>query len=190
MKEEYAQWRAVMLDGQGRYRTRSLFWETRKIENEEIFEPLFTTKPRSHTVTSVDKKGLTTYPSLKELYMSYHHVPEHEYEFAMDVFGSWQHWIVLCTTSSLREMIKEWRTELSVKMKAEAIRSMIVASKESSAVGVNAAKYLADEGYMPKKVGRITKEEKLREIKKAAGVRDDLAGDMERLGLTMIQGNK
>ena len=190
MKEEYATWRAVMLDSQGRYRTRSLFWETRKIEREEAYEPLFSIKPRAHTVTSIDKKGLTTYPSLKEIYMSYNHVPSHEYEFAMDVFGSWQHWNVLCTTSSLRDMIQEWRDELAVKLKSEAIRNMIVASKEASAVGVNAAKYLADEGYMPKKVGRVTKEEKLREIKREAGIRDTLAEDMDRLGLSIIQGNK
>lgn len=189
MKEEYAPWRTVMLDNQSRYRTRSLFWETRKIDREDAYEPLFTIKPRSHTVPSIDKKGLTTYPSLKEIYMSYDHVPGHEYEFAMDVFGSWQHWNVLCL-STLRDMIQEWRDELAIKLKSEAIRNMIVASKEASAVGVNAAKYLADEGYMPKKVGRVTKEEKLREIKLAAGIRDTLAEDMDRLGLSIVQGNK
>jgi hypothetical protein len=189
VKEEYAPWRAVMLDRQFRYRTRSLFWETRKIDREEVNEPIFTIKPRAHTVTSIDKKGLTTYPSLKEIYMSYDHVPGHEYEFAMDVFGSWQHWNVLCL-STLRDMIQEWRDELAIKLKAEAIRNMIVASKEASAVGVNAAKYLADEGYLPKKVGRVTKEEKLREIKLAAGIRDTLAEDMDRLGLSIITGTK
>jgi hypothetical protein len=107
----------------------------------------------------------------------------------MDVFGSWDHWNHL-HQSSLKGMLQGWRDELTVKLKAEAIKKMIAASKENSAVGINAARYLADEGYLPKKVGRVTKEEKLREIKLAAGVRDDLATDMERLGMTIIQGSK
>jgi hypothetical protein len=187
MKEEYAAWRSVMLDNLGRFRTRSLFWETRNVKSDEEYEPLFSTKVKEHTVT---KNGIaTTYPSLKAIYMSYDHVPGHEYEFAMDVFGSWQHWIVILD-SSLRDMFKEWREELTIKIKAEAIRKMVIASRETSAVGVNAAKYLADEGYVPRKVGRITKEEKARELKVAAGIRDDLQGDMDRLGISLITGTK
>jgi hypothetical protein len=189
MNPDYAHWRAVMLDSIGRYRSKSLFWELRKIERSDVYEPLFTTKDKPHTVPTFDKKGLITYPSLKQLYLSYDHVPGHEYEFAMDVFGSWDHWNHL-HQSSLKGMLQGWRDELTVKLKAEAIKKMIAASKENSAVGINAARYLADEGYLPKKVGRITKEEKLREIKLAAGVRDDLATDMERLGMTIIQGSK
>ena len=188
MKEEYAPWRAVMLDSIGRYRSKSLFWELRKIERSDVYEPLFTTKDRPHTVPTFDKKGLITYPSLKQIYMSYDHVPGHEYEFALDVFGNWDHWAHL-NKSSLKDMLQSWRDELSIKLKAEAIKKMIEASKEQSAVGVNAARYLADENYLPKKVGRVTKEEKLREIKIAAGVRDDLAGDMARLGLSIVNGN-
>lgn len=191
MKPEYAPWRAVMLDDLNRYRTRSLFWETRNAQ-EDKFEPLFSTKVKAHTVTKTTEKGkkiITTYPSLKEIYMSYDHVPGHEYEFAMDVFGSWQHWIVLCD-SSLREIFKEWKEELTIKIKADAIRKMVVASRETSAVGVNAAKYLADEGYVARKVGRITKEEKARALKQAAGIRDDLQGDMDRLGISIITGTK
>jgi hypothetical protein len=189
MKEEYAPWRAVMLDNCNRFRSRSLFWETRVISREERLEPLFTLKDKDHTVPSIDKKGMTTYPALKLIYMSYDHVPGNEYEFAMDVFGSWQHWLNLCN-STLKETFQEWRDELTVKLKADSLRSVIMSSRENSAAGVNAAKYLADEGYVPKKVGRVTKEEKLREIKIAAGVRDDLAGDMERLGLTVVNGAK
>jgi hypothetical protein len=189
MREEYAEYRAKMMDNCNRPRSRSLFWETRVISREERLEPLFTIKDRDHTVPSIDKKGLTTYPSLKLIYMSYDHVPFHEYEFAMDVFGSWQHWENLCK-STLKDLFKEWREELAIKMKAEALRTMIYTSRQESSAGVNAAKYLADEGYVPKKLGRISKEEKLREIKMAAGVRDDLQGDMDRLGLTIINGNK
>ena len=189
MKPEYAAWRAVMKDAGFRPRVQSLFWEKRIIAREERLEPLFTVKDEDHTVPTPDKKGLKTYPSLRKIYMSYDHVPGHEYEFALDIFGSWDHWKYLCN-SSMKALFAEWREELAIKMKAEAIRKMIEASRQDSAVGVNAAKYLADEGYIPKRAGRITKEEKLREVKIAAGVRDDLAGDMERLGLSIVNGNK
>lgn len=190
MKEEYAKWRAVMKDTGGRYRITSLFWEKRGIgEREEKYEPLFTTKDNPHTVPTVDKKGMVTYPSLRQIYMSYDHVPGHEYEFALDVFGSWDHWVALCK-STLKGMFQEWRDELAIKMKAEAIRNVIQASRDSSSAGLNAAKYLADEGYKPKRPGRVTKEEKEREIKMAAGVRDNLAEDMERLGLSVVNGAK
>lgn len=189
MKPEYTIWQSVMNDSQSRPRSRSLFWETRVISREERLEPVFTLKDKAHTVPSIDKKSLTTYPSLKVIYMSYDHVPGHEYEFAMDVFGSWQHWVVLCA-STIKATIQEWRDELSIKLKSEAIRKIVDASRQDSTAGVNAARYLADEGYVPKKAGRITKEEKLRQVKMAAGVRDDLQGDMDRLGLTIINGTK
>jgi hypothetical protein len=190
MKPEYAAWRAVMLDSLSRFRSKSLFWELRNIDRSDVWEPLFTIKDKPHTVPTFDKKGLVTYPSLKQIYMSYDHIPGHEYEFAMDVFGSWKHWDHLATQSSLQDMLQEWRDELAIKIKAEAIRNMMMASKESSTVGVNASRYLADEGYIPKKVGRITKEEKIKQAKIAAGVRDTLSEDMERLGISVIQGNK
>jgi hypothetical protein len=190
-KEDFIKWHSQMKDSIGRYRTRSLFWEFRVVDRSDVYEPIFTSKSKSHTVTSFNKKGMITYPSLKEIYMSYVHVPGHEYEFAMDVFGSWQHWLVLCDSAAvIRNMINEWRDELTIKLKAEAIRSLLIASKDPSAVGVNAAKYLANEDYLPKKVGRITKEEKIREIKLAAGIRDTLAEDMDRLGLSVITGTK
>lgn len=190
MREEYAKWRSEMLDKMGRYRTKSLFWELRKIDNEEKYEPLFTTKDRAHTVPTPDRKGMVTYPSLKQIYMSYDHIPNFEYEFAMDVFGSWQHWEHLCETTSVGTYIKVWREELTTKLKAEALKNLISASKENSTSGINASRYLADEGYIPKKVGRVTKEEKIKQAKLAAGVRDTLAEDMERLGISVINGNK
>jgi hypothetical protein len=170
-----------MKDRQGRHRTQSLFWETRS--DEKGYVPLFTRKDYDHTVAGV------TYPSLKKIYLSYDHIPEFEYEFAMDIFGSWDHWDGLANDSIFKKEIRVWRQELEIKLKAQAIRGVISASRSDDAKGVQAMRYLADKGYAPKR-GRPSKEEVERERKIAAGVKDDLAEDMARLGLTVINGTK
>lgn len=181
MKEEFQGWRDVMKDRQGRYRTQSLFWETRS--DEKGYIPLFTRKGYNHTVDGI------TYPSLKLIYLSYNHIPEYEYEFAMDVFGSWDHWYLFANDSIFRKDVKEWRQELDIKIKAEAIKAMLAASKGEDAKGVAAAKYLADKGYVQRR-GRPSKEEIERERKISAGVSKDLETDMERLGLSVVNGSK
>lgn len=185
LKPEYASWRSVMLDSQNRFRITSLFWETRGYEGNlaERYPPLFTTKAVPHKV------GKITYPSLKAIYMSYDHVPGCEYEFAIDVFGSWDHWVKL-TESSLKDMFQGWRDELGIKLKCEALKKLIAISSQESSQGVAASRYLADEGYVAKKVGRVTKEEKARAIKQAANVRETLQDDMARLGLEVVNGGK
>ena len=182
MKKEYASYRAVMLDTLGRFRVTSLFWETRR-ENEVDYPPIFTVKPRPHTVNGI------TYPSLKAIYMSYDHIPYFEYEFALDVFGSWEHWVKL-TNSTMEDLFQGWRDELTIKLKSFALKKIIKQAREDSVAGLKATQYLADEGYVPKKVGRISKIEKERQVKIAAGVRDTLQNDIKRLGLDVIDVSK
>jgi hypothetical protein len=180
MKPEYQKYREQAKDTEGRSRTMSLFWETRR----EGYAPLFTIKDRIHVVDGV------SYPSLKLIYMEYSHIPGYEYEFAQDVFGSWDHWQRLTKDSSLRNVFKEWREELDIKLRAEAIKGLIQASKEADAKGVAAARYLADKGYASSTRGRPSKEEVEREKKIAASVSKDLESDMERLGLSVVNGGK
>ena len=192
MKKEtsFSKYHALMKDTQGRYRTSSLFWETRNVLNEDRIEPIFTIKNKPYTVPSSNKKTLVTYPSLKEIYLSYDHVPGCEYEFALDLFGCWDHWKVLFNSATMRDHISEWREELAIRLKANAIKKIMEASNSESAIGVNAARYLADEGYLPRKVGHMTKEDKAKQLKIAAGVRDTLQEDMNRLGLEVFNGGK
>lgn len=172
-------------DSMGRYRTQSLFWEFRFKEDEDKYSPLFSLKEYDL------EKGKVTYPSLKQIYMSYDHIPGFEYEFALDVFGSWDHWSKLATETipEIRNTVKGWRDELEIKLKAQAIKSLIAASREDDAKGFNAAKYLADKGYAPTR-GRPSKEEVEREKKIQAGVSKELQEDMERLGLSVVSGGK
>lgn len=172
-------------DDMGRYRTQSLFWEYRFKEDEAKYPPLFTIKDYD-----LEKDGIT-YPSLKQIYMGYDHIPGFEYEFAMDVFNSWDHWNKLAneTIPVIRNEFRAWREELEIKLKAAAIKSLILTSKEPDAKGFNAAKYLADKGYAPQR-GRPSKEEVEREKKVQAGVSKELEDDMARLGLTVVNGGK
>jgi hypothetical protein len=172
-------------DDMGRYRTQSLFWELRFKGDEDKYAPLFTIKDYD-----LVKDGIT-YPSLKQIYMSYDHIPNFEYEFAMDVFNSWDHWTKLATDTVpiVKNAIKGWREELEIKLKAAAIKSLIMTSREPDSKGFNAAKYLADKGYAPVR-GRPSKEEVEREKRIQAGVNKDLEADMERLGLSVVNGSK
>ena len=184
MRPDFKKYRDVMKDKGGRYRTISLFWELRKEEVEENYPPIFTIKDYDHTVKGV------LYPSLKKIYMSYEHIPGFEYEFAQDVFGSWDHWVKMTTGLRLiSDTIKEWRTEVDIRIKSNAIKAILNASMEGDAKGLQAARYLADKGYSQLR-GRPSKDEVEREKKIAAGVSKDLESDMERLGLTVINGTK
>lgn len=173
-----------MKDDMGRYRTQSLFWELRH-DNDNRYPPIFSLK----SYDLVKPEG--TYPSLKQIYMSYDHIPNFEYEFALDVFNSWDHWVKLAheTIPAIKDEIKAWREELDIKIKAKTLKAMIIASMDNDAKGVNAAKYLAEKGYLAKR-GRPSKEEVERERKIQAGVNKELETDMERIGLKVVNGGK
>lgn len=176
-------------DKMGRYRTQSLFWEYAFLNNgreeDNVLDPLFTIKDQD-----IVRDGIT-YPSLKKIYMSYDHVPGFEYDFALDVFNSWDHWVKLAdnSTADVKATIRSWREELEIKIKAKAIKAVMNASLTDDAKGFNAAKYLADKGYAPTR-GRPSKEEVEREKRIQVGVSKELEADMERLGLKVVSGGK
>src|SRR5687768_436684 len=163
-------------DHLGRYRTYSLFTERPSPE----LQPLWSWKDEDVVVDGV------LYPSLKKIYFSYDHIPGFEYEFATACFGSWDHWVKL-NNSGLRSIFAEWRNELEIKNKANAIRLLMRTAKEPNAAGANASKYLAEAGYTSKR-GRPSKDEVEREKKIAAGLDRELESDIERMGLRIAKG--
>lgn len=174
-------WHPLLKDDRNVARTTSLFFESKR-EADPTLVPIFTLKDFDYTVDGV------TYLSLRQIYFSYEHIPNFEYNFAMDVFGSWDIWQKI-TKCSIRSVFQEWRDELEIKIKAEAIRRMMAASRSDDAKGVQAAKYLADKGYVEggTRRGRPTKEEVERERKLQAEVKDSLAADMERIGMSIAK---
>lgn len=170
-----------MKDDFGRFRTASLFWELRRSADDrsERYPPLFTLKDRPF-----EHEGVT-YPSIKAIYMSYDHIPGFEYDFALDVFGSWDHWEKL-QKSVVSEHIKAWRTELEIRIKANAMKTVLAQSRDQEK-GLAAARALLAGEDKGTKRGRPSKEEVARQQKIEAGVRETLQEDMERLGISIVK---
>lgn len=174
-------WHSILRDDRGVMRSTSLFFESKR-ELDPHLIPIFTLKAQDHLVRGV------LYISLQKLYFSYDHIPGFEYQFAKDVFGSWDIWAKL-TRSSLRHEFQSWRDELDIKIKANAIKQMMQASRTDDAKGVAAAKYLADKGYIEgttRKRGRPSNDDIARERKAQLEVQNTLTADMERLGLKVV----
>jgi tRNA uridine 5-carbamoylmethylation protein Kti12 len=165
-----------LYDHLNRKRTNSLFWESRRKGDT----PLFTLK--DHDIT----RDEVTYISLKRVYLSYDHVPGFEYEFAIDMFNSWDYWVHLVEDSTMRETVQGWRKELDIRNKAKNIRSIMAQASEN----VQAAKYLVDKGYEVKRPGRVTKQEIENEKKLQIEANKVLEADMKRLGIQVINGSK
>lgn len=166
-----------MKDSKGQWRTHSLFWEWRR----DNYTPIYTTKEEDLEIDGI------VYKSLKKLYFSYNHLPGCEYDFAMEVLGSWQHWKRL-ENSFLRVLIAEWRDELDVRIKANAMKQIISqASHGEGSSAITAAKYLSEKGYEPKR-GRPSKEEKERALKQDTALQNEIANDLERVGLKLVKG--
>lgn len=163
-------------DSRNQWITRGIFYEFRG----DSMEPLYTLKED-------DFKGCK---SLKKIYMSYEHIPGYEYEFAENELGGWEHWQRLQASEVLNVHFKQWREELDVKLRAKAIKNIILTAYGKDKNSLQAARYLADKGYIPpeQKRGRPSKEEKARALREESLVREEVDEDMKRLGI--IQGGK
>ena len=174
-KEKYS-----MRDVMNNFLTVSLFWETRNPKNEKKYPPLFTIKNIEHVVKDVE------YVSLKRVYMSYDHMPGMEYEFAMDVFGDWQQWQEIAEKSALKDLVAEWRSEVDIRVRAQALKTLLLQSKENIA----ASRAILANEHKEAKRGRPSKDEVARERKIAAGVRENLDADLARLGISVVEGGR
>jgi hypothetical protein len=182
-KEYLKEIQPQMRSTNGRHLTRSLFLETESqhVKDLGVCSPLFTLKDRN-----MEKNGKTYY-SLKNIYMSYDHVPGYEYQFAQDVFGSWEQWQLLCNSADLvKEHIDGWKDEQAIKLQARALEAMFKTAMFEGSKGTPAARYLADKGWQVKR-GRPSKDEVEREKKIAAGVEKEINEDLERLGWKVVK---
>lgn len=151
-------------DHVGAYRTSSLFFET----NQSTLEPVFTLKKEDLYKDDGEKVYYSIYP----LYMSI--ADPTEYDFALAVFGSWHQWEKILEGTKIRAVVQQWRDELEVKLRSEALQSIARLAQDDQR-GFQAAKYMAEGGWKQKKVGRPTKAHSERE----EGIERDLMAQIE-----------
>lgn len=155
----------VMLDSMGKMRTQSLFLELGYND-----EACFTLKEEDHVYEG------RTYPSLKRLYLESNDPTE--YKFATEHLLGWKHWQRMCENKVIRKHIDEWREELEVKLRCQAIGDAIVLARSGQ---FQAAKWVADRGWATRAAGRPSKEEIERSKRIAERIDDEYSGDVVRM---------
>lgn len=155
------------LDVMGRPLTQSLFLELGYSENA-----VYTLKEYDYPY-----KG-KHYPSLKRLFLL--EEDPTEYSFAEKHLLGWQHWKRLCENKAIAKHIEEWREELELKIRSQAVRDMMnMCASESG--NYSAAKFLADRGWEKRAAGRPSKAEKDKHLRIEEKIEEEFAADVKRL---------
>ena len=154
-------------DGRGHPLTQSLFLEF----GYKTEFAVFTTQDENY-----EYKG-KTYISLKALYLAHEDVVE--YDFATTYLLGWTHWKRLCANKLFKDMVEDWRFELELKMRSQAVRDIVEFSAGDK--GFQAAKWLANKGWDTRGAGRPTKEEKERELAIQGKIDEEYSSDISRL---------
>lgn len=156
-----------LLDTMGRPLTQGLFLEIGYGEYA-----VYTLKDWDYTYKGV------VYPSLKRLYLQ--EEDPTEYSFAEKHLLGWQHWKRLCENKMIAKHIEEWREELELKIRCQAIRDMqnLCASESGN---YSAAKFLADRGWEKRAAGRPSKAEKERHLRIEERINEEFSADIKRL---------
>lgn len=154
-----------MQDSMGRPLTQSLFLEIGYSE-----QAVFTLKEQDH-----EHNG-KSYPSLKRLYLECGDPTE--YEFATTYLLGWRHWQRLCENKVIAKHVSEWRDELEIKLRSQGVKEVM---KSAVAGNYQAAKFLADRGWINRGAGRPSKDEVEHERKVQAQITDEFSADVVRL---------
>ena len=163
---------------------RALFYEKHVVTD---FEPMFTLKAEDYVPTQGKVSGKHLY-SLKKIYMTLA-LPDSEYDFAMYVFDSYEHWLTLKGSKWFAEYYDMWTLELEARTRAEAIRNIHQDSVSGSKSSVSSAKWLANsewKQHKPKR-GRPTNEEVQRQTKVDAAIQSSLDDDWDRISAGPVQ---
>lgn len=157
-----------MLDVAGRPITQSMFLEIGYTDAS-----IYTLKDGDHFW-----KG-KTYPSLKRLYLE--EEDPTEYAFATKYLLNWKHWQRLGENKIIRKHIDEWREELEMKLRSQAVKEIL---KSAEMGNMPAARWLADRGWAQRGAGRPSKAEIASEKAFMARVDNEYGADVIRLHST------
>ena len=160
----------------GKCRTKSLFYELSYYDTTDV---IFTTKEQDITV-----KG-KAYVSLQQLFINMVPNDPTEYEFAMSVFGSWEVWKTISEAPQLKPFVTNWRNEVVVKVKSQAIQAIAEEMRSNGRSSFSAAKLLLDKGWLDNDTAsqakrKLQAKEQQEQDKQALSL---LENDAQRLGL-------
>lgn len=113
------------------------------------------------------------------------------YEWAMKYLNSWEHFERLLQSDWFFSEYQKWCDEVKANLKAAALKriSVISATSENEAQALAASRYLAEGGWERTR-GRPSKNELKGEMKRLVEKVSHTDEDMQRIGLTIIQGGK
>lgn len=162
----------IFKNSSGAHLLKSIFFEYDDITKSQA---IYTLKDYDHTV---DGK---LYPSLRRLYVELEDPTE--YEFATKYLDSWSHWKKLSAASFFTEHLNDWREELSVRLRAQAVNRIKVESKSGSKAAFQANKFLVAGQWTEKSspVGRPTKEKIKSEAEKLFKESSVVDDDFDRI---------
>lgn len=124
------------------------------------------------------EKNGKVFKNLKELYMQCNDPTE--YTFATTYLGGWQHWKAICNSPVLRHYIEQWREELEVKLRAQALCS-IYEQATADKPSYQASKYIADREWIKRPAGAPSKEEIQHEKNKQTRINTEFQEHLERM---------
>lgn len=157
----------LLVDTMGRPLTQSLFLEC----GYNVQYAVFTFNDEDKTYNG------KIYPSLKKLFLECEDPTE--YKFARKYLLGWNHWKRLNENKMLKDEFEQWREELEIAIRADAVMSI----RDMTAEGTNfqAAKWLADRGWDKRGAGRPSKSELDREKRIQSRIGDELMDDINRM---------
>lgn len=154
-------------DSMDRPMTQALFLEV----GYDTEKAVYTLKEEDY-----EYKGVL-YPSLKRLYLEMEDLVE--YEFAKTYLLGWAHWQRMNENKLLSKHFSEWREELEISIRSQAVRDIINMSADDK--GFQAAKWLADRGWDKRPAGRPSKNEQLKEDRMKKRIEDEFSADIKRM---------
>ncbi len=165
--------RAGPLRKGGRRLTQALFYEYAR----EGIQPSYTIR-REH----INKDGVD-YISLRDLYMECLDPTEELFvQLAFD--GDWDQWRMIKNNDVLASALKynEWQEELSIKLRSLGIQTIVKEAKSGSNKSIQAARWLAEEGWRVRGRGRPSNAERKRAMKEDDLLKEAFSEDLERIG--------
>ncbi len=157
-------------DKEGRFLTQCLF-----AENYDCANPKY---PAVFSLRDPDPAIKDQLPSFKRLFIESEDITG--YTVAMEQLGSWEHMERLLSSKWFQSYWSRWCDEMEVRLKSKGLLKIKDTAEGDNASAYQAAKYLSDKGWEPKR-GRPSKAELAKLTKKEKDLEDAVSDDMSRI---------